>query len=459
MTKRARFIVVVVALLGVMTGVNAQTVNRSPFGIVEGFWLPERACELGVGWERIIFNWEQHQPTKADDWYTLNVDDRWLKGADVCHREVVALLKHTPAWATEGITGAGVPKGLYAPIDDPENLWANFVRMTVSYYASRGVKHYIIWNEPDIEETSYGFEFSGTLDDYFQLLKVAYLVAKDTDPTTVIHLAGTTYWHDVNEGRKPYLERLFERIAQDPDAVANGFYFDVASLHVYFRVDTIPRLVGEVREAMTRNGINKPIWINETNASPTDDPSWQVVRPQYPLNLDQQAAFLWQAVGLALASDVERVAVYKLYDQQLPAGNESFGIVTPSDASPRPAFYAWKAIITHLTDITDASHAQTNSASVVRLRHAHPRETLILWARTQTATEISVQATGEKAYLIDQEGNLSIITPQEGVYRVALPPAQCNPNDGCFIGGDVRVLVQVSGQSATREGATTLVFP
>src|SRR5512138_3648216 len=60
----------------------------NPFGVVEGFWFPELTCELGAGWERIIFDWSQHQPTGPDDWHTLNVDDRWLKAANQCGREV-----------------------------------------------------------------------------------------------------------------------------------------------------------------------------------------------------------------------------------------------------------------------------------------------------------------------------------------------------------------------------------
>ena len=63
------------------------------------------------------------------------------------------------------------------------------------------------------------------------MLKVAYLVAEETNPASEIHLAGTTYWHDVNEGREPYMSRLVERILADPDAEANNYYFDILSLH------------------------------------------------------------------------------------------------------------------------------------------------------------------------------------------------------------------------------------
>ncbi|MEL6526282.1 MAG: hypothetical protein AAFQ07_11295 [Chloroflexota bacterium] len=151
------WIIVLCLFTGLLT-VSAQD-NQSqanPFGIVEGFWFPETTCELGVGWERIIFNWEQHQPESPDDWFTLNVDDRWLRAADACDREIVALLKHTPAWATDGTPGIGVPRGLTLSVDDPDNLWANFVRRAVDYYASRGVNHFIIWKEPDNDSDTNG---------------------------------------------------------------------------------------------------------------------------------------------------------------------------------------------------------------------------------------------------------------------------------------------------------------
>ena len=74
-----------------------------------------RSANCGAGWERIIFDWSQHQPDGPDDWNTLNVDDRWLEAARACNREVVAIVKHTPAWATDGTPGVGVPRGLYLP--------------------------------------------------------------------------------------------------------------------------------------------------------------------------------------------------------------------------------------------------------------------------------------------------------------------------------------------------------
>ncbi|MEL6404557.1 MAG: hypothetical protein AAFR81_09355 [Chloroflexota bacterium] len=447
------WIIVLCLCTGLLT-VSAQD-NQSqanPFGIVEGFWFPETTCELGVGWERIIFNWEQHQPESPDDWFTLNVDDRWLRAADACDREIVALLKHTPAWATDGTPGIGVPRGLTLPVDDPDNLWANFVRRSVDYYASRGVNHFIIWNEPDIDSDTYGYEFEGTLEDYYQMLRVAYIVAKDTNPASVIHLAGTTYWHDVNEGRAPYMTRLVDRILEDPEASANDYYFDVLSLHIYFRTETVYDIVNEMREMLDSNGlVYKQIWINETNAAPTIDPAWTVQRPVFNLDLQNQADFLVQSAVLALAAGADRIAAYKLYDQELAPGAESFGILSPPDASPRPAYYAWQTVTQHFDNITSATFQQTDNIDVVYVQHSNGQQSIVVWNRTDTSTTATISATDDKAYLLNAQEHEQLIRPENDTYTLSLAPARCEQGEGCFLGGAVAILVQPDSQFTVRD--------
>ncbi len=453
--KPIKILLLCLLLVGLLTPVGVSAQDENVFGVVEGFWFPELTCDLYPGWERIIFDWAQHQPTGPEDWHTLNVDDRWLKAANQCDREVVALLKNTPEWATDGLTGAGVPRGLGLPVDDPNNLWANFVRRAAEYYASRGVHRFIIWNEPDISRETYGFEYEGELEDYFLLLKVAYLAAKAGNPAAEIHMAGTTYWHDVNEGQRLYMDRLLERITQDADAAANDFYFQVFSLHIYFRTDTVYDIVRQTRALLDQYGLaDKAIWINETNAAPTDDPLWPVDRPVFQLDLEQQAAFLMQAAGLGLAAGAERIAVYKLYDQNLPEGAESFGILSPADQSPRPAFRTWQTVIRYLGGVERSQRAQHDLVDAVLLQQQHDQQTLLLWARRDRTVTVTVSATADKAQLVDQYGGISLLRPVEGVYTLALPAATCNDVDGCAVGGPVWLLVQPAGEISVNEITT-----
>ena len=206
-------------------------------------------------------------------------------------------------------------------------------------------------------------------------------------------------------------------------------------------------LSSEARDLLDSYGLqDKAIWINETNAAPTDDPQWPVQRPVYQLDLEQQAAFLVQAAALGLAAGVEHMAVYKLYDQQLPPGGESFGILSPADASPRPAYYAWHTVI-RVSQWRDrqASGRRIDRVYVVRLQHRDGHQTLVMWARSERRCQVEINATAEKAQLIDQYGNITLIRPVNGRYTVSLSAARCNAVDGCAVGGPVYLLVQPAG--------------
>ncbi len=385
-----------IAILLLCSGISVTAQNDNPHGIVEGFWFPDVTCDLNVSWERIIFDWSQHQPNSPADWHTLNVDDRWLKAANQCNREVVALLKNTPSWATAGLPGAGVPSGLYLPVNHPDNHWANFVRQAATYYAPRGVHRFIIWNEPDISPETYGFEFDGTLEDYYQLLRVASLAAKQGNPAAQVHIAGMTYWHDINEGKRLYLDRLLERISNDPQAAEHGHYFDAVSLHIYFRTDTVYDIILEIRELLDSYGLtDKVIWVNETNAPPTQDPTWPVERPVFQYTLQQQADFLLQAAALATAAGAERVAAYKLYDQDLQPGYDAFGLLSPVDQSPRPAFASWQAAATTYTNVETATLYRNANVDAVIMTHADGRRTITAWSRVGEDVRIAVMPADE----------------------------------------------------------------
>ncbi|MCL4250879.1 MAG: hypothetical protein KJ065_22195 [Anaerolineae bacterium] len=438
---------------------DADTTN--PFGIVEGFWLPDAACEIGAGWERIIFDWAEHQPDGPEDWNTLNVDARSLEAARECNREVVGIVKHTPQWATDGLVNAGVSRGLYLPIDDPGNLWANFMRRAAAYYAPLGVRRWIIWNEPDITRDTYGFEFEGTVEDYAQLVKVAYLATKEGNPDAIVHLAGTTYWHDVNAGRRLYLDRLLEVLTADPDAAANDTYFDAITLHIYYRTDTVWQIVREMQAVLDSYGLHdKHIWIGETNASPNLDPLWPVERPNWQITLDQQSAFLVQATALGLAAGADHIGVYKFYDWNLTPGAESFGLIRV-DETRRPAFTAWQMIAEQFSGVTGGKVVQTETVDVVRL-DAGAQQIVVAWARSGLPVQIRIGATDAEGQIGDQYGMMMRVRPLDGSYSVALPGALCNETDGCPVGGAPVILVQSAGevnvQELTPSGVVDLQF-
>ena len=450
-------------LLGVILGLTlltpiAQAQQTPPdprFGAVEAFWDTAAAAEAGVGWERILFYWSELQPNGPEDWNTHHVPDVWLEWAKQSGREVVGLLKSTPAWATDGPAQCGVPRGLDLPLDDPNNLWAQFVRKTVDKYRGR-VDRWIIWNEPDITPDTYGAEWCGTVEDYARLLKVAYLVAHEANPDVSIHLAALTYWHD-----RGYTRELLQAIAQEPSAQEHGYYFDVASVHIYFQTETVPFVINEMQQALAEHGLQKPVWVNETNASPDSDPQAPVDRPCWRVSLEDQAAFLMQSFALSLSAGAQRIAVYKWKDVGLPPGGEPFGVLR-TDGTRRPAYDAYRLITTHYAATTSATRQTHDLYSVVTLERG-AKTTRVLWASTQADAAIAVPALAPTARLIDQTGAEQVLEAQNGTYALTLPGARC-PEDPecplehpkCIIGGKTYLLIEENAGNEVPTGTPTV---
>jgi len=425
----------------------AQSARDPRFGAVESFWAPGEAAELGVGWERILFYWNEIQPTGPNDWNTLHVHEEWLAEATAQGRQVTGLLKNTPTWATDGEPASGVPRGLDLPIDDPGNLWANYTRRVASYYSAHGVHNWIIWNEPDIAPDVYGHEFSGSMAEYYQLVKVAYLSIKQVDPNAKIHLGGMTYWHDPT-----WLGRFLQMVAADPEAADNNYYFDIISLHIYFRPETIPQIVGNAFAAQQQAGIPlKAVWINETNARPSTDPEWPVQVQAFELDLEHQAWYIVQAYALGFYSGAGRMSVYKLIDINIAPGEESWGLIRPYDFSKRPAFFAYQNTIKYMAGFTyPVQREQGGNYTIVRFNRPEG-VTRVLWARTASSVTLNVPALGESAVLVDPiTGAETPITPTGGSYSVQLTGARCAGE--CYMGGAPVFLVEAG---VTTEGGSS----
>jgi hypothetical protein len=397
------------------------------FGVIEAYHEPDLADQLGIGWERIIFYWSELEKQGPDDWnwfhHPTAVLDREIEGG----REIVGVLEHTPAWATKGIPGAGVPYGLYRPLDDPTNYWARFVRRAVRSYQGR-IHRWVIWNEPDISLDTYGTQWQGTTEDYYQLVKTAYIVAHEVDPDIVIHLGGLTYWHNPN-----YLREYLTVASQDPTAAANGYYFDVISVHIYFRPDTTLEIINTIQTTLEDFGLgDKPIWINETNAPPYDDPAQEWINPPFQVTQEMQASFLLQEFALALSTGVERIAVYKWIDEPPPApGFEPYGLLRP-DRSPRPAYEAFRAIMQYYTGTQDAVLQESAQHRTVILQRGE-RTTRAIWARRPYRVVTVVPALADSALLVDRTGTKKTIHPLLGHYILTLEGAPCQPFKGCLL--------------------------
>ena len=414
------------------------------FGAAEAYHLPDKAAELRVGWDRMVVQWYERQPDNGDQWNVSREETERVNTAVAVGREMVMLLMGTPRWASDIGRPGGVPRGLYLPVNDPGNVWANFVRRMVTEHAGR-VNHWIIWNEPDIAVEDFGAQFEGSVQDYYQLLKVAYVAAKQANPKAVVHLGGVTHWHDTVHGRAPYLQRLFDVMRQDPTARANNSYFDVATLHIYFRSETVFDLITFYRNLLRRYGLRQPIWLNETNAAPYDDPQIPWNAPMFKLTMDQQAAFIIQSTALALAAGAERVAVFKFYEIGVPAGADAYGLFR-QDGSARPAVDAYRVVTTHFAGVRRTTYLALKTYYLVRLERGGA-VTRVLWARRGQPVTVRLRAIPKTSVaLYDYKGAAHpLMADRNGVYTLSLPAANCSdPAHGCLIGGAPWILVETT---------------
>ncbi len=429
----------------------ASTVQAIPdrrFGVVETYDDPASAAAIGAGWTRVRFPWADLQPNNDGEWNNAFFTDEMLAAEIAAGREVVGMIVNTPFWALNDASVPGVPRGLYLPESDPGNVWATFVRQIVSRYAGR-IDRWIIWNEPDIWDPAYpGRTWGGTVEEFFQLQRVAYNVAKETHPDVQVHLSAFTYFWDVNYGRTPFFSLLMDAIQRDPQAASHNYYFDVASANLYFRVDNVYDLIAWHHGQMQARGFDKPIWLTETNAAPSSDPTWPVANPTFPISLDEQAAFVPQVFAMAIAAGADRIAVYKMIDTpgDRAANPEPFGLVR-DDGSRRPAFTAYQVAANYLSGFTGAAleHRDDFYAQVTVQRSE--ATTTVLWARSPSPVQVQVAARSTQAILADAFGRARTIVPRDGFYTVDLP--HCT-QPLCAVGGPPQLVV---------EGAPAVAIP
>ena len=405
------------------------------FGIIESYEDPGAAGRLGAAWTRVRFQWAEVQPDGPTGWEPP-LDDEALAAELDAGREVVGLLIGVPEWARDR---RGLPRGLTQPADDPDDRWGAVVGEVVARDAGR-IDHWMSWNEPDIDDPDApGHTWDGTIEEFVQLQRAAYLAAKAANPDAVVHLGAFTYYWDPG-----YMARFLDLVAADPDAAANDFYFDVATAHLYFQPNSVYNVLHAFRQALDAHDLGQPIWLVETNAPPMNDPYWKVENWTLAVDLNEQAAFIPQALSAAMAAGAERIAVYKLKDTagDRAANPEPFGLIRWDD-SRRPAFDHYLIAIRLLGGVTAAERERWDAVGQVRLEQAE-QTTTVLFARLPDPQTAYVPATSDTAELVDMWGRRETIEAVGEYFTVELPAALCLQTiaDYCMIGGTTYYLIQ-----------------
>jgi hypothetical protein len=479
----------VVALLA--QPVAAAPAPDSRIGIAEGFRNPSAMTDIGAGWERIILAWDQIQPDSAGDFSHLGItiSDAQLQAEINRGDRVVGLLEFTPGWAQanpdEGLRSP--PRNLDLPYNDPNNYWGRFVSETVKHYAGR-IDDWVIWNEPDFHPGDPGaggsFTWLGSDEQFEQLLKVGYLAAKQANPNANVSFPGTSYWIDALTGRPQFYDRLLTLITQDPDAAANNYFHDEVSLNLYRAPDDIYRVYALFKSIQQQHGIDKPVWLTETNAMPSDDSSIACPHADSAIQttMNEQAAYGVQAFAMAAAAGYPRFEFYQMTDQN-PCVEPAVWGLTRDDGSRRPVAdtlkneiaqisgYTSARFVPYVRDEEDWSPWPDDPSSlmpnwqVYQVAFDKPgnQRVTVLWNGDGDTLRVRVKQNGTNATLVDPSGKSQQLNPNQGWWVTDLPGATAHyPDDPAgyhFIGGAPVFLVENGVSPSTPVAAPALGDP
>jgi len=301
------------------------------WGIPSSEFAPtgEAISDVGAGWVRIEFRWNEAEPSKGS--YDSNILARYdqaIATARAAGAKVLVFVNGSPRWASGSRISMMKPQ-------DPAD-YANFMRFVATRYAGR-VSAWEVWNE---ENTSRFWPSGPSPAAYVPLLKAAYPAVKAADPGATVVFGG------VSQNDYSYIEGAYA-------AGAKG-YFDVMAVHPYpgpsapeaawysnGRI-TPTSFSGfrEVRSSMLARGDNKPIWLTEFGWSTTTTESWGVTAAQ-------QADYLTRAYRLLESYPYVTLAYWynlrnNFWDSDADTWETQLGLMR-TDFAHKPSYAAFKS--------------------------------------------------------------------------------------------------------------------
>lgn len=351
----------------------------SQFGLNASRWFlaPEHA-KLGIGWVRFEnFKWPMVSPS-ADHYkfnpgpnpWNLDIDDAMQTYTDA-GLNILPMMFLTPDWAADPVSGlkdsmkiARVPRD-YAK-------YGQFAFQTVARYGSKKVaadklltndkvtgKNQIHWfelgNEPNLNPfrgkdlPTWG-PWVGTMDQYWDMFKVAAIAVKDANPDAKVASPGfagmTTETVDpmrtytYSDGTHPidYCDMLSVHFysGRTPPEIASHDSNNSTDLDVPY--DEQVRRTVEWRD---RNKPGIPIWLTETGYD-TGGP--------IGTNERTQSARLPRVVMISLHNGFDKVIVYR-ESGSTPTQHAAAGVLR-NDLSRRPSWYSYATLIRQLDKAT-----------------------------------------------------------------------------------------------------------
>ena len=301
-------------------------------------------------------------------------------------------------------------------------------------------------------------------------MEVAYRAAKRANPSAVVAFPGTSYWVDQNSGRPQFYERFLRLETSNPEARASNYFHDAVPLNLYRAPDDMVRVHQAFKNLQKKYGVDKPLWLLELNAMPTDDGSIACAdfhaRSAIQTTQAQQAAYAVQALALAAAVGYERIGFFQMVDDD-PCKQSAVWGITRDDGSPRAVAASLRTAVRSFSGFKKARFAPLvrsparwsawpNDASSftpnwqvyeVALDLPAGRRVTALWNGDGVARRIRIPRRGSRPRLLDMRGNelpAPVASGQD--WTIDLPAATAHfagdPVGYYFIGGEPRLLTE-----------------
>ncbi len=200
------------------------------------------------------FRWSRLEPVKGEfDFTTAEVAADY---AEEMGCDVMAVLGYPPTWASlepsaekraQGKKFSDLPER-WQPRDKEE--WANYIRTTVSHFKGR-IKYWEIYNEINFIFPYSAQTFSGTKEEYYELLHIAYTEAKKADPDCVVVLSGFSAPHTGAVDTEMPMEMIDDRFKTG--------YFDIYNVHGYLGESSFSKEIA----ALKAKWPNMEYWMGE----------------------------------------------------------------------------------------------------------------------------------------------------------------------------------------------------
>lgn len=258
--------------------------------------------------------------------------------------------------------------------DSNRQAYARYCQEVVSRYAPIGVKHYEIWNEPNIPI------FWSPIPDasqYYELLKVAYTAIKSIDSTVTILGCATS----PAEGNPyPYIDWL--TFINSVFSLGGGSYMDGVSFHIY-KFGTLPEdfFSTYINNLQAIVGTEKPLWITEFGY-PTSK-----VWPN--ISLTDQSNFVTRLYLLGKNfPNLKNLTYYDLKNDCTDDNNNecNFGLLN-FDLSSKPAFNSLKTVISKIDHLNLVSTIVTGH-NYKYIFEKNGDTTYAVWHKSSSANNI-----------------------------------------------------------------------